>query len=162
MKFLDTLQTIGQPDQTELRTKLESNPQSVVNILDDFLNHRTYQTLSERIPDGNERYGYEWMVNPFQFATQAIIQNEDKDYFQGLLLEFAKYLRDSTIWNRVAPHFFDSSAWTRVFRLVIEYCPPSLRQELAHILNRYGLLQKCFDVLGYSREVVKREWSIDL
>lgn len=144
MKFPDRLFLIGKPSQDELIRKLEANPDDVFRILNEHLSHKSYQVLSKRIPNNNDKCHYEWIINPFQYVRQSI----GKDQF----FEFAQYLNRSDVWENAAPHFFDSSSWTRVYEPMLVYCAKDRVQELTDILNKKGLLHACFEELGLSPE----------
>ena len=155
MRLSDIYYLLGKPSQESFRSEIESNPDELYRLLDDHLKHRFYTVLSERIPSGENCWKYEWMINPFQFARQVIHQNGHVGYEQ-----LAEYLNNSSVWNNAAPHYFDSSAWTRVIQPMLEYSDQGNRQALANTLDRKGLLSNCFKQNGYGPEVVNREWKI--
>ncbi len=152
VKFLDRRFLIGKPSQQELHQQLRANPAEVASILDRHLDHRSYQILSRRIPDGDGRFEFEWLMNPFQYARQAIRDEQ--------LFEFATYLNGSQVWANAAPHFLDSAAFTQVMCPMLERCAEDRAQALAERLNANGLLATCFAKRGYSSETTLREWRV--
>lgn len=154
MKLTDRRFLIGMPSQDLLRRNLAANPANFAQILDDDLGHKGYRELSKRVPSGRDRFDFEWLMNPFQYARQVISIDQ--------YLSFADYLNASPIWQYAAPNFLDSAAATQVMKPMLERCPNDRTQELANRLNANGLLSASFDALGYSADVVLREWGISL
>lgn len=157
MRLSDIFYLYGKPSQDAFRSEIESDPNELYHLLDEHLKHRSYVVLSKRIPEGKHCWKYEWLMNPFQFARQVIHQNGHVGYER-----LAAYLNNSSVWNYAAPHYFNSSAWTRVIMPMLEYSDQEVRQELANTLDRKGLLSECFKSKGYGPEIVEREWKIRL
>lgn len=154
MKLLDRRFLAGKPSQDQLRDNLAANPNSFQLILDDHLGHKAYTELSKRVPAGRERFDFEWLINPFQYACQSIPDSQ--------LSSFADYLNESLVWQYAAPHFLDSSAASRVMYPMLDRCPKEHAQELANRLNAKELLVASFKKRGLSSEATASEWGITI
>ena len=152
MKLWDRRFLIGAPSEEQLKSNLVANPNNFEQILDDHLSHKSYKELSKRIPKGRERFEFEWLINPFQYARQSIRDDQ--------LFLFAKYLNKAAVWQYAAPHFLDSAASTQVLVPMLNRCPKERVQELANILNASGLLSASFQARGSSAEDLSRLWGI--
>jgi len=154
MKLLHHRFLIGAPSDDDLKQKLAANPQGFTGILDAHLAHASYQQLSKRIPEGRERFEFEWLIDPFHYAREAI----GSDRFP----EFAEYLNGSNVWQNAAPHFYDSSVYTRVYEPMLELCKKSEAQKLADILNRNGMLRACFEKRGVPAQLIVERYGVTL
>lgn len=154
MKLLDRRFLAGKPSEDLLRRNLAANPNNFARILDDHLAHKAYAELSKRVPGGKDRFDFEWLINPFQFACQTIQDSQ--------LIAFADYLNASAVWQYAAPHFLDSSASTRVLHPMMERCPKDKVKDLANRLNARGLLSASVKSIGWSNEDIARNWGVAL
>jgi len=157
MKFLHKLVLIGQPSQDELLENLKRNSEQVIQILDEHVNNKSIRRIAKLIPEGKERFDYEWLINPFQYARQTI-HNTNTEKF----IDFAQYLNGSEVWADVSPHFYDSSAWTQVYQPILDYCSKEHVQRLANILNQKGALQECLKIDRCTPDDANRIWGIRL
>ncbi|MEO0870608.1 MAG: hypothetical protein AAFY19_01425 [Pseudomonadota bacterium] len=145
--------TNGRADQDGFKKAIEAAPNEAISLLRDHLQHREYRWHADRVPSGKDRFNYEWLINPYQFRRQAISSAQ--------YIPFAEFLSSDPIWQKVAPHFYDSSAFTRVFMPML-YDGDEDVERMAAALNRKGQLSACLTAQGFTPSDAEREFGVSI
>lgn len=145
--------TNGWADRQGFKKAVEDAPKDAISLLRDHLQHSEYRWYSDRVPKGSDRFKYEWLINPYQFTRQAISAAQ--------YIPFAEFLSSDPIWQKVAPHFYDSSAFTQVFMPML-YDGGGDVERMAATLNRKGQLSSCLTAQGFTPSDADREFGVSI
>ena len=155
MKFSEMLFQVanGSADRQGFKKAVEEAPKDAISLLCDHLQHSEYRWYSCRVPKGNDRFNYEWLINPYQFTRQAISSAQ--------YISFAEFLGSDSIWQKVDPHFYDSSAFTQVIMPML-YDGGGNVERMAATLNKKGQLSACLTAQGFTPTDAEREFGVSI